>query len=143
MMKRMVLSLISRIIHTITNISSIHRNSPFCAKICEIPVKGCEFLCRSCGKQRGVGHKLSFCQGNIHPASVGEAISRPCGTTAQNGIGSGESVQILNISPFNQPLSSHKPAGRLIASPTGVSLKPAAAGFLLLPMMFIFVFHVR
>ena len=32
-----------------------------------------------------------------HPPSVGEAISLPRGTTQQNGIGSGEFVQIANI----------------------------------------------
>ena len=44
-------------------------------------------------------------------ASVGEAISLPCGTTWQNGIGSGEFVQIRNVIPFNQPLKKRSVAG--------------------------------
>ena len=44
-------------------------------------------------------------------AFVGEAISLPRSTTLQNGIGSGEFVQISNILPFNQPLKNQNVAG--------------------------------
>ena len=125
MMKKMIFSWLIWIIHIFFHISITHWNSPFCGKACGKAVKSCEFLCRSCGKQRDVGHKLSFCQGNIHPASVGEAISLPCSTTYKYVFGW---ANLYNVYPDTiQPNRRNVVGGgRLIASPTEADSKPAS-----------------
>ena len=58
----------------------------------------------------------------IDYATVGAAISRPCGTTLQCRTRQGESVQIFHICTI-QPNAHDKPGGRLVAAPTVAAQK--------------------